>query len=64
MKKILHYQKNLGLKEMQNLTLSIFFILTHLIPDSCNEKKKDYQISIKFDFFARRLLIKYNFSKN
>lgn len=39
MKKILDYQKNLGLKEMQNLTLSIFFILTHLIPDSCNEKK-------------------------
>lgn len=40
MKKILDYQKNLGLKEMQNLILSIFFILTHLIPDSCNEKKK------------------------
>lgn len=68
-------RRNLGWKEKQNLknkikilkkdivvaqTLSIFVILTRF-PVSCDEKK-NYHISIKF--FARWLLIKYNFSKN
>lgn len=39
-KMLLHYRKNLGLKEIQEIYQVV--ILTRLIRDSRDEKKKDY----------------------